>query len=71
MSVRGAKNGKTSHEQKPVRGAAGGKLFLKAVKGQTPVRGAAGGLLFLKARGSGKTKLRRPTFEHSARSGRR
>lgn len=68
MSVKGSKRGKSSHEQKPVGGAAGGLLFIKAIKGQTPVRGAAGGLLFLKSKTSAsKHKLKRPSFEHRAR----
>lgn len=68
MSVRGSKRGKSSHEQKPVGGAAGGLLFFKAVKGSgtRTVRGAAGGTMTV---GSSKTKhkLKRPSFEHSVR----
>lgn len=69
MSVRGAKSGKSSHEQRRV-GSAGGSLFDKAAKGITPVRGAAGGLLFLKPashRRGKKKHLPTPGFEHVAR----
>lgn len=70
MSVRGGRSGKGSHEQRAVRGGAGGRLFNQAAKGITPVRGAAGGLLFLKARHTRKHKLAAPSFEHVARAGR-
>ena len=67
MSVKGSKRGKSSHEQRPVRGSAGGMLFVKAMKGITPVRGAAGGMLFLKPKSSTSPKLPTPGFEHKPR----
>lgn len=57
MSVRTGKRGKSSYDQKPVRGAAGGLLFLKKI--------SSGSSRKKKGRATPK-----PGWEHTARGAR-
>lgn len=58
MSVRTAKSGKSAADQKPVRGAAGGLLFLKSTSTK-------------KHRATRKkNRVKRPSWEHAARGAR-
>jgi len=63
MSVRTAKRGKSSHEQKRVPTRNSGLLFMSGI------RGAAGGLLFVKPKSSKSRSKPKPAFEHSTRGG--